>query len=116
MSKNDDGFKQIRQISNWGYWERLGGSGNDFPGRSKDEGEEIIDGSVMIVRWPDKTETKETVHYEKGTMTYHDHGHEGTGPDEHSYIDTKIRGMKIQVPLRGLYCKIVSVPKRAAKK
>lgn len=112
MSKID-GFKQIRHVSNWGDWELFGGSGKD---EEDDKGEEIIDGSVMMIRWPDKTETKETVHYEKGTQTIHDMGHEYEGRDEYAYVDAKVRGIKIQLRIKGLHCKLLSVPKQAVKK
>ena len=117
MSKNNDGFKKIRHVSDWGDWERFGGTGAKGAdgGAQSDDGDDIVDGSVMIVRWPDKTETKETVHYVKGRQPIGDMGHTYEGLDEYSYINTKFRGVKIQVKLRGLYCKLVKLPKGAKK-
>jgi hypothetical protein len=118
MSKTNDGFKKIRHVSDWGDWERFGGTGEkgvDGGIRSGDAGDDIVDGSVMIVRWPDKTETKETVHYEAGRQSISDMGHTYEGLDEYAYVNTKFRGMKIKVKIRGLYCKLVSLPKRAKK-
>lgn len=102
-SKTNDGFRKIHRISNWGYWERY----------DKEDGEEIIDGTKALVHWPDGTETKETIRYRKGKMTYHDHGHEGQGPDEYSYVEAKVRGIKVELKLEGLKVKVLSVPKQA---
>lgn len=106
MSKDNDGFKKIVHISNWGDWERLGG----------EDGEELVDGSACIVRWPDGSETREKLKYHKGSQQISDMGRSYSGLDEHSYVDAKFRGVKIRLPLRGLMVRILKKPTaRAAK-
>lgn len=79
----------ITRVHNWGYWEEL----NDV---------ELRDGDVLTIRWPSGAETTEPIKVERGKYEYTDHGHQYEGPAHESYVERKVEGVLVRVPLKGL--------------
>lgn len=91
-------MKKIEPHRNWGYQDAL-------------EGHLLVEGEVLHVKWPNGEVTTETISVEKGTYHYEDHGHPGTGPDDHAYIVHEVRGFKVNLYICGLRAARVSAPK-----
>lgn len=87
----DEVFVQVREVSNWGYWDSIRG-----------DDREIREGQYRV-RWADGTETVEDVKIHYGSMTYGDMGHTGEGPDNYAYVDKSVNGVPVKVKLRGLW-------------
>lgn len=81
-------MKHVIRASNWGYWDEL-------------DGEPLVDGERLAVRWPDGTLTAETCRVEKGVIHYSDHGHPGTGPDNKAFVVASFRGAEARIYLYG---------------
>jgi hypothetical protein len=80
-------MKPIFVRSNWGYWDALGTA-------------DLKDGERLRIEWPDGTVTTETIHVDKGTFSYSDHGHESQGPDHKAYVERSVAGALVKVWFR----------------
>lgn len=88
-------MNRIETYSNWCYLDRL-------------DGKDLVDGEVLIVKWPDGQLQQTKIMVERKTQTYQDHGHNGEMPVSHAYVLAYHRGVQVRVPLVGLEAQRVS--------
>jgi hypothetical protein len=81
-------MSKVTVRSNWGYWDEL-------------DGEILKNGERVNVRWPDGSETQETVRVEKTSFQSEDHGHRCDIPVHKAYVDVNVRGVAASIRLAG---------------
>jgi hypothetical protein len=93
IAEADEPIVQMSKVESKGDW----GSYDDTL-----DGKKLVDGELLIVRWPDGhlDQIAVTVKLERGSVS--DHGKEYTTYSSVSYYVTQLRGVKIDLPLRGL--------------
>lgn len=82
-------MKTIELYSNWCEYDRLDGSN-------------VIDGEELCVQFPDGTTLDLRVTVVESSYEISDMGHPCRVPVRRAYWDTKVRGVPVRVPLRGL--------------
>jgi len=79
-------FLKVEVYSNWGYWDRL-------------DGENLVDGEKVIVRWPDGREGPKTVSVERTVELGNDMSHVIEVPSERAYITASVHGATVRLRL-----------------
>jgi len=89
---NADGFSEVTQCSNWGYWDAL-------------DGRMLEDGDVVIVRYPDGTERIGPVTIDERFFMMMDNGREFRTENCVASMEFEFHGAKANLPLRGMLAK-----------
>lgn len=94
MSTTSD-FTEIKQHGNWHKRDQIGCS-------------RLVDGMRLAIRWPDGTETNETIKIARTNVLAASAGNIGTFMHvDYAYVPTLVMGVKAWVHLRGLQAKIL---------
>ena len=82
-------MNKIERYSNWCYVDRL-------------DGTDLVDGEILIVKWPDGQLQQVKIVVERKSQSYQDHGIRNEMPVSKAHILAYHRGVQVKVPLVGL--------------
>lgn len=109
VEKKKKGYYQPIVVNDWGYEEYYitafksgwGTWGID----GQDPAFKLSVGDKVEVLWEDGTKTKETIKGKDSYYTVSDHGHSNTVKSIALFIETKVKGLKVQIPIEEVYLK-----------
>lgn len=104
---------RLEERNDWGHsYLAMPGKGLEGPFRTANRklGIPFRDGQRIHVRWPDGSETEETITHREFPFTIGDHGHDYRSTDTRPGVETSVRGMKHWVPLADVDVRVEDLP------